>query len=295
MQFQSYKKYLILLLFNNIFALENTYEYNLAICAIFQNEARYLPEWLEFHKIMGVEHFFLYNNFSNDNYQEVLAPYIAENQVTMIDWPVKVKSDSVWVLSAYNDVLSRAKRTKWLAFLDLDEFLFPLQKPTLSDFLLDYENFGGVGANWVMFGTSNVKKIPQHGLITEYLTLRAPKNHWENRHIKSIIRPDRVISIPSQHFAHYIPGYFQVNANKQRFEGAFSPYIALDKIRINHYWSRDEDFFYNVKIARRMKDMGEKAKICIRRNEAINKERDRKIVKFAPQLKQKLSLHNKTK
>ena len=35
-------------------------------------------EWVEFHRLVGVERFFLYNNFSEDNHMEVLAPYIEE-------------------------------------------------------------------------------------------------------------------------------------------------------------------------------------------------------------------------
>ena len=35
----------------------------LAICAIYRDEAPYLREWIEFHRLVGVEHFFLYDNF----------------------------------------------------------------------------------------------------------------------------------------------------------------------------------------------------------------------------------------
>ena len=37
-------------------------KYNVAICAIFKNEEPYIKEWIEFHKIVGVDHFYLYNN-----------------------------------------------------------------------------------------------------------------------------------------------------------------------------------------------------------------------------------------
>ena len=39
----------------------------LAICAIFRDEAPFLDEWIAFHRLMGVEHFFLYDNGSVDN------------------------------------------------------------------------------------------------------------------------------------------------------------------------------------------------------------------------------------
>ena len=48
-------------------------------------------------------------------------------------------------------------------------------------------------------------------------------------------------------------GYCGVNTDKFPFEGDMSDYILTNKLRINHYWSRDEDFFYNRKIPRHKK------------------------------------------
>ena len=61
--------------------------YNLVICAIFKNEARYLKEWVEYHRMVGVEHFYLYNNDSTDNYKEELKYYLDNNIVTLTDVP----------------------------------------------------------------------------------------------------------------------------------------------------------------------------------------------------------------
>ena len=43
-------------------------KYNLSICAIFKNEAKYLKEWIEYHRIFGVDHFYLYNIGSRDSF-----------------------------------------------------------------------------------------------------------------------------------------------------------------------------------------------------------------------------------
>ena len=61
--------------------------YEMAACLRFKDVARYLPEWLEFHSMVGVEHFYLYNNNSTDNYQEALAPYVRDGLVTLHEWP----------------------------------------------------------------------------------------------------------------------------------------------------------------------------------------------------------------
>ncbi|KIC71456.1 glycosyltransferase family 92 protein, partial [Candidatus Protochlamydia amoebophila] len=44
---------------------------SLAICTLFQNESKYLPEWIEFHENQGVSHFFLYNHFCTENWQDI--------------------------------------------------------------------------------------------------------------------------------------------------------------------------------------------------------------------------------
>ena len=62
------------------------YEYELAIGAIFRDEAPYLKEWIEFHKLVGCEHFYLYNNASTDNFYEIQESYIANGEVDLIDW-----------------------------------------------------------------------------------------------------------------------------------------------------------------------------------------------------------------
>ncbi len=59
----------------------------LSVCAIYKNEARYLAEWIEFHLLAGVEHFFLYDNNSTDDHRDVLAPYVRAGLVSVTDWP----------------------------------------------------------------------------------------------------------------------------------------------------------------------------------------------------------------
>ena len=39
---------------------KNLFLYDLAVAAIFKDEARYLKEWLDYHLLAGVEHFYLY-------------------------------------------------------------------------------------------------------------------------------------------------------------------------------------------------------------------------------------------
>jgi len=48
----------------------------IAILTCFKNESHILKEWIEHYKNRGVDHIFMINDFSNDNYLEILKPYL---------------------------------------------------------------------------------------------------------------------------------------------------------------------------------------------------------------------------
>lgn len=274
---------------------KDDYEHELAITAIFQNEAPYLKEWIEFHKLVGVEHFYLYNNLSTDNFQEVLEPYIKNNEVDLIEWPYTYTEWEEWnriQRKAYEDAIKRTKKTtKWVAFLDIDEFLFPVKMDDLREFLRDYDEFAGVRANWQCYGTSNVKKIPPNELLTSSLLMKAEKNHQKNETVKSIVKPKWVQRCPSVHSFSYKSGHFAVDSNKTRRNGARQTSILIDKIRINHYWTRDEYFFEHKKIQRRKKfDNYNEEDKSIHRASKYNEVEDPAILRFVPELKRRMGL-----
>jgi hypothetical protein len=267
------------------------YKYNLAVCAIFQDEAPYLKEWIEFHRLVGVEHFYLYNHRSKDHYREVLKPYILSGLVEVIDKPKvahRIKIFNRLQCKCYNECLARTRGIcKWVAFIDIDEYLFPVQERSLLEVLKQYEEFGGLYANWHLFGTSHLHKIPSHQLLVESLTLCTPKSFPANRYVKSIVKPEHASHFPNPHHPIYFSGYYQVNTDKIPFDGPFlSSYIQTNKLKINHYWTRDEEFFYQKKIPRHKKWGGQPIAQDIL-NQA-NKEKDESILRFVPALKQAL-------
>lgn len=139
------------------------YKYNVSICAIFLNEAPYIREWIEFHRIVGIDHFYLYNNMSTDEYMDVLNTYINEGLVTLIDWDIPHGQ-----ISAYLDCVNRfSAETKWIGFIDLDEFVVP-RKNKIYDFLKQYDSkYGSVLIYWKTFGSSGKKDRELNGLVIE--------------------------------------------------------------------------------------------------------------------------------
>jgi len=293
----------------------NAYQHELAVCAIFQNEGRFLKEWIEFNILTGVEHFYLYNNYSTDNYAEVLKPYINAGIVDCIDWPylyehearnqilaeehcgnsIQGRVQGRAQILAYNHCLDNVRgKVKWLMCIDVDEFLFPVQCDDLREFLKDYEEFGAVCANWVMFGTSYVKKIPTNKLLIETLIMSSSLDHYRNRTIKSIIQPEKVLQMSAHRATRFFSGYFQVTANKECFKGNKTLVCAIDKIRINHYWVGDEQYLYEVKLPRLLARNTDKwtqkqeSKSFLKRLDLLNKEKDTVISKYVKQLRNKM-------
>lgn len=235
--------------------LAPSYRYALSICTISQNDAPYLKEWIDFHKCVGVQHFYLFNHGSQDNMDAVLQPYIDAGEVELFHWPVIPNQPAVLAqVDVYNWTIRYASgETKWLAIIDTDEFLFPVEKDNLVDFLADYENYGGVTVNWQMYGTSGVEKIQPGEFLIEKLVWKAEETYSENSSIKSIVRPEWTIINDYVHACYYIPGKCAVDENYKRVEGGSNFDYPISRIRINHYFLRDRYFAYGQKLRRLQK------------------------------------------
>ena len=108
--------------------------YELTIASMFYNEAPYLKEWIEYHRMVGVEHFWLYNNGSTDHWEEVLQPYIEGGIVEVTYHPTPAEGFfGATQLRAFKEGIRRAVgNAKWIALIDIDEFLLPMQDRTVT-------------------------------------------------------------------------------------------------------------------------------------------------------------------
>ena len=127
--------------------------YYLSVGAIFKNEATILKEWIEHYLIHGVEHFYLINDSSTDDFRQVLRPY--EDKITLFHMPPFEPHYLGRQQDAYAKFfLPILKETQWLAVLDLDEYLYSPKIPWLPNALKNYENEPILVVNWVWFGSN---------------------------------------------------------------------------------------------------------------------------------------------
>lgn len=93
---------------------------NVAVCAIVRNENRYLREWIEWHKGLGVEKFFIYDNGhgNDENPRDVIGD---DPQVVIFDWRNR---DGNTQCEAYDECYrEHGSEFAWMGFIDIDEFV----------------------------------------------------------------------------------------------------------------------------------------------------------------------------
>lgn len=254
----------------------------LAVCGFFKNESLYLREWIEFYRLLGVERFYLYNNGSTDSYLEVLRPYIEKGIVWLHRWKTPFGH-----VNGFNHCLrTYGELHRWIAFVDIDEFLFPSAGDSLLTLLSEYESFGGLAVHWVIFSTSGHILRPTGPVLLEYTRSQGVGN----RHVKLVVRPACVEQFTGTHSAKFKPGWFAVNENKEKVNGPYSS-PTINHVRINHYWTRSVEDFILRKVPNGISDSKAKRSVeqLFRAERKYSSVKDTVIQRFAPRLVDRLS------
>ena len=122
----------------------------LSVCAIFKNEAHVLNEWISHHLKEGVDHFYLIDNGSSDEYQPILEKYT--DVVTLFVDDAKHSQERL-----YNKyVLPLKEDSELMMIIDLDEFVYSRKEfSTIPAFLSSLpENFSSISMPMKLFGSS---------------------------------------------------------------------------------------------------------------------------------------------
>jgi hypothetical protein len=261
----------------------------LSVCALFRDEADYMEEWLEYHLMLGVDHFFLYNHHSGDNYQKVLKPYVKSGVVTLRDLSFPNPWER-WQVKAYFHAKQKCSgKFHWLAAIDTDEFLCPVQDDSLPAVLNRLEKQPAVFVHWKMFGTGGKKRLLSDELQAASFTKCAPDDCPDHILGKTIAQPDRIKRFKI-HEAVLEAGEEPVLPNGCPV-GSSRDYSLL---QLNHYWTRSEEYFNNRKKSRRRiaesndGSNGRSDEELDRFAEQLNTREDFTIQRFMPELKARL-------
>ncbi len=250
----------------------------LAVCAIFRNEARYLAEWVAFHRTQGVERFYLYDNRSSDDWRSELAPEIASGIVEVTHWPPHPGQ-----LPAYDDCLERHRGdARWIAMIDIDEFLFSPTGRRLPDVLRRFDTHPAVVVNLRYFG-ANGHRRPPDGLVMENYPMRARDDHPPNGLVKSIVYPRATLGAQTAN-------YFFHRGNPVAEDGApalrrIREPATADLLRINHYYAKSEQQFQRKSVTPR----ADSGTVTDRMGIPPDEVQDEAILQFSRQVKTTLA------
>jgi len=223
---------------------------------MFKNEAPYLNEWISFHREFGVEHFYLLDDGSTDNYLEELKPFLDSGIITIVHKKWKNQ------FTAYHYAIRKWKnQCQWMAFNDVDEFLYSPKGIKLTEVLKDYEDASAVFVYWKLFGSGGNIQKPALPVIESYLYSMAEEeikidkfDHRREKDLKnyvtawsldgkSIVNPRSVKEVgvhkpKSLKFGKIVDENFE--EPKSKIKG-FDPSFQI--LRINHYWSKSLEEF----------------------------------------------------
>ena len=196
--------------------------YYLSVCAVAKHEMPYIEEWFKFHIGVGVDHFYIYDNSDDNELAKFASPTIT----------VDVVSGGRMQPYVYNTCLTTYKfETRWLAFIDIDEFLVPKKVNSLKEILPAYEKYPALCPHWKFFGSAGQLEYSNKPVIERFTKCQV----GTDEHVKSIVNPKVTFKYINPHrFTHVLPPVDEHENPIDMYNAKPTPYTS-DIIQVNHY------------------------------------------------------------
>lgn len=244
----------------------------LAIAAPVREEARYLLEWIAYHRVLGVNTFLLADNGGSDDTSQLLKELEDAGVILRFDW----HDQRNFQLAFYRQALEAARPlVEGLFFIDVDEFLRPDAswfadqnlataddpvEPVVSVITqawLSDPTIGAVALNWAIYGSSGRAELGD-GLVIERFTARAPQEFAVNRHAKAFVRVASCEGPTDNPHAMLLRSGRYVNPRGEDvvwdtsygFKSGITAKVIWDVLRVDHFAVKSNNEFA-VKQARR--------------------------------------------
>lgn len=229
--------------------------HKLSVLTMFKNESLIIEEWIQHYLKEGVNHFYLIDNGSDDDYETKIAKY--KDKITLVKDPTRLKKNTQSHL--YNKHFKNIvkKETEWLIVCDIDEYFYLENDMRVIDFF-DLEIDGDImWVPWRLFGTKYTGTDTPKSLVKSLLMRKKDQvfgkvmdNFWDvdgagttSGYGKSIVKTKKL-----KHIGVHI---------STLETGAKGIILDLDdKLRVNHYKLISEIYYKNNKCVRGGGDSG---------------------------------------
>ena len=222
--------------------------YGVAIAVIVKNEATYISDWLTFHSLAGVREVILYDNGSTDGTADI-AQSFAGMTTTIIPWQLDVTAPrsnlpfGCQALAYSHAICTFGHRYRWMAFIDVDEYLVPRTSNTIPEALEELMECSSVSLPWVMFGHSGNINMPDAAVPFAYIR-RARNSSSEILNFKCIVDPCTVTQVHVHRFLTDQMGNKTSNmlgwtaSYQKRNQGKF---VTNEILQLNHYYLKSSE------------------------------------------------------
>ena len=270
----------------------------LSICVIVRNEAEYIGEWIEFHRLVGVERFYIEDDGSTDRTLDVIRRH-DRGDIVIRPWtadaacecPEEVQFKASHQVVSFNRFLrDHGPNTQWVAFIDPDEYLYHRDVDDVRDPLFEEVESRGAAAlfvNWLVFGRNGHDRKPPGPTIASY-TQRGLIGEPQptGRHGKLIARPEALEyfgPFGSHNAVFKLAG--AINENGTPVPEATNPDPSTQRWRLNHYYHRSAaEARARVNALDNNAIPGFYKTIARMRKHDLNDLEDRDILRFLPRL-----------
>lgn len=218
----------------------------LSVYALFKNEAEILREWIEHYIDEGVDHFYLIDNGSTDNYRDIIEPYM--KYITLFHDEERGFGTQHKIYD--RNILPVIGDSKWLMGIDLDEFVYT-KSGTIASSLKNIKDasVGQILIPWKFFGSSGHIQQPS-SVIRSFINRRKPPYNAYN---KTICRSDAIERLDI-HAIPLKPGFITVDPLLRPMEPNnidVTDELLRDSVfEMNHYVIQSLDWFRRVKMTR---------------------------------------------
>ncbi|BCJ90365.1 hypothetical protein IZ6_11000 [Terrihabitans soli] len=228
--------------------------HGVAIVTMLKDEESYIDEWLAFHQAVGIRHFIIYDDGSTDGTASIIKARLSDAELTLVPWAGRMidMSDgqqfNSQVVAFAHAILNFGAAFRWMALIDVDEFLLPKLGNTVEEALKGTGGFPNVSLPWHMFGTSGHKAKPDGGILRNFVQRATdPISRKKNAtNFKCVVDPCEVTEVSVHQFETRQYGEMTCNdvgkvfTRKQRKTPDF---YASQNLQLNHYYTKSLEEF----------------------------------------------------
>ena len=213
--------------------------HNLSIVAMFKNESSIIKQWIKHYIEENVEHFYLIDNGSTDNYENEIKEY--EDKITLVKDKTRLKIGTQNHLINKHFLDKLKKETNWVIVCDIDEYIFNINPESdIISFIRESENIypklSKIMIPWKNFAAHKDKNIIPKD-ITMSLFVRTNVINYNPLYGKSITKTKYLDKLETH--------------NSTIKKDTVTLKLNLNhNLQLNHYQLISEKYYKTVKVVR---------------------------------------------